>query len=81
MQTASMQAIKWSWHDWDGSEEAHVRETEGVAQQAGGEQRGDDGLEAIGNIPGGEAVAHAREQCHPLSLVAGPHLEHTHHQL
>lgn len=53
---------------------AHVWEAEGVAEDTGGEEGGDDGLEAVGDVPGREAVAHAREQRHSLRLVPRAHL-------
>ncbi len=53
---------------------AHVWEAEGVTEDAGGEEGGDDGLEAVGDVPGREAVPHAREQRHALRLVPRPHL-------
>ena len=55
----------------------HVRQAEGVASHAAGQQSGDDALQAIGDIPGGKPVSHACENCHPLSLVPCPHLPTT----
>ena len=52
----------------------HVGQAEGVAGDGAGEQGGDDALEAVGDVPGGEAVPHAREERHALRLVPRPHL-------